>query len=270
MYCSLFSDASLSAPILLAAVEDWIVPVTIAVLTGFSMLLNFVMTQLKESAAKADRERQAKQANREGAADGFDRPVGPAGRERQAPASTPAEVTNEIEEFLRRAAAKRDGATSGRREPAPSERKQNKQQRPKADREPRKRRTPGGRSPAGQPVVVAELVTEQRRSSFDDTSRNISGGSEPRFVGGLEERSLARQPLGTIGGTERLSDSLRDNVFSQPFGQDSLKTTQADPNAPVVAQVVGTPLTIAELLRGGNLKQAIILNEILTRPEERW
>jgi hypothetical protein len=65
-----------------------------------------------------------------------------------------------------------------------------------------------------------------------------------------------------------LADTSLGNVPGQTTGPLSAGTSAQGP-APVVAAAAGVPLTTL-LSNPQSLQQAIIMQEILHRPEERW
>lgn len=162
--------------------------------------------------------------------------------EAQAPAEKP-DVNAELSDFLRRAAAKRAQASSRPPQLAPAK--------PEAAK-PRKRKKPESAEPSRPPE---ERLSERRALPTLDTRA-------------IEDRS---SQFGTRSG-EQLGDRVRE-VFDRQLGllaADSEKAPAAAP-PPTAELQSSVAVEMSALLRDSQtLRGAIILNEILTRPEHRW
>jgi hypothetical protein len=164
---------------------------------------------------------------------------------------------DEVEEFLRRAAARRAQAAAKGRPAAPQS------QQPFAPPPP-PRRPPPELIPIEAEVVDAELADTNRVSSLVD--RDLAGTQE---IAEHTRRLGAEVDL----ADDKLEAHLQQ-VFDHRVGQlktragDSVPQTLAGPSA-------GAPgLSSSDLARllmsPQQIRNAIVLGEILRRPEERW
>ena len=160
-------------------------------------------------------------------------------------------LADEIEAFLRDAAQKRGRAYSPPRGGAAGR--------------------PAQQQP-GQPIQ-AELIEESRSTVADDVQRHAA-----RTRVGAPEAELGK-------GVTQVSQSVQAHLkqaFQQPVGHlTALRSSLAPsrnaelPSSPVDRVVDAAPAVfasqIAEMITNPNtLRQAILLGEILHRPEERW
>ncbi|HEX3656055.1 MAG TPA: hypothetical protein VHV55_09620 [Pirellulales bacterium] len=161
--------------------------------------------------------------------------------EAEAPAANP-DLNAELSDFLRRAAAKRQQAGGQPSQSAPTN-----VERP-ATRPPRKRKK--SEPPARPPE---ERLSQRRALPTLDTRA-------------MDERSLATRPA------EQLGDHVRES-FDRQLGllaADSEKAPGAEPPPTAELQSSVAVEMSALLCNPQSLRGAIILNEILTRPEHRW
>ncbi|MBI3462832.1 MAG: hypothetical protein HY000_07195 [Planctomycetes bacterium] len=193
-------------------------------------------------------------------------PVPPPAKPRLPPKPANPELNSEVEEFLRRAAERRTGeqrreaaATAQRPQPAPS-----RQPLAPVRDEPRK---PPRRKPARQPLQ-AEVLDDVTRGR--DVAEHVAQHFKPHQV-------LERAPsdMAVDQADEAMEEHLH-SVFDHQLGK--LRRPERA-GAPTGASQVASPrepaameaLDLAGLLRNPQTaRQAIILNEILSRPEDRW
>lgn len=161
------------------------------------------------------------------------RPAAPAGRP---------EMPSDVNDFLRRAAEKRAAA-----------------QRPvRNEPEPPTRRLVTSKldAPMGE-VVDAQAVDDAQRATR-------VGAYVEQHLGTRQE---AASHLTQVGRSEAAFEAHLQQTFQHHVGQ--FDSPSAGPAEPAAAIPVDVPLV--ELLADpGNLRQAIILNEILQRPVDRW
>ena len=169
------------------------------------------------------------------------------------PGQTRQQVDNELNDFLRRAAEKRAEASQMPAAIAPS-------------REPPRSRKK--KSPAPAPALVEQPLSQRR------------------MVNALEARDEARgleAPIGQLAQSVNEIDSHVQQVFDHRLGQlgaamPSVSGASASGTAPSpveaddkVALAPSIASEISALLANPrSLQGAIILNEILSRPEQRW
>jgi len=162
--------------------------------------------------------------------------------DRQQPART------EVEEFLRRMAQ-------------PQARQEVKPQRPAAKEASRRR--PQRSKPAaqvrGEPVVAAEVVQPSSSSS----------GARPQGRTAVGSRELGSE----VAASDKRTQQRVRAVFDHEVGQ--LAAAEKSPPAKTDAPRIAVPDSLAaeiaaSLTRPESLRQAVILSEILQRPEHRW
>ena len=162
-----------------------------------------------------------------------------------APPSNQSRLASEIEDFLRRA----------------NERRLEKAREPQGAAPPRQ--ASRGRTRLPEAPVDVEVV---------------DSGPPGESVAAHVARRLANRQF-EERGSHLADDILKDDVerkqhqqqvFGHHVGMLKDTSTSAENTAPTVADALAIP-TIAALLRDGpSVKQAVILNEILLRPEHRW
>ena len=170
----------------------------------------------------------------------------------------PAEMENEIEEFLRRAGKQREEAPK----------------RPATIAQDLGRRAPPPRLP--QTPVVAEVVDEDVPSG-----EKVAEHVEKH----LDSEKIARRTA-QLGTDVAMADEHIDEHLQQAFGHDlgrlGRKRGKAGPPSSQPARIaqasaapVATPTAEGLAMKAfiadiHLLRQAIVMNEILRRPEERW
>ena len=171
---------------------------------------------------------------------------GPRGPAANAP-PTPArqDLNSELNEFLRRAAAKRQEAL-GRSAPSAPARTE--------PARPRKRKKSEAPAEAARPVE--ERLTQRRPLQRLESSA-------------FESRSTSLKPL----GGDQLGERVRE-AFDRQLGQlgaaaDNLVPAEVQPQTAEPQPSVAAELS-ALLYNPQSLRGAMILNEILARPEHRW
>lgn len=226
-------------------------------------IINNVLND-KNSKAK----RAAKRPNVEPVGESLDRPQANRTAENLAGAGQPKspQLNNEIEEFLQRANRKR------------SEKSQ--------------RKSPKAVPKAAAPVDAAAAPARRR---LVESLKSANQSSQPSRTGRADGAFVAPDLSNYEGGPSRLLDNdiLKDdaqrqarfqqtfqhqvgrladtslgNVPGQTTGPQSAGSSAQGP-APAVAAAANVPLA-ALLSNPQNLQQAIIMQEILHRPEERW
>jgi hypothetical protein len=183
---------------------------------------------------------------------------------RVAPRRPPAQpMEDEIGEFLRRAAQRRGGQVPT--QPPPSQR---------GPRPADPTRRPARREPPQPQPVRAEVVrerlarssAEQRVGSGVDTS-DIEHRSEQLGVGVARAEAELDQHLHKVLDHEvsslagAVGETLMPSTTAEPLAAD------AAPAEPLTAVAVGIATVLGNV---ENIRQAIIINEILHRPVERW
>lgn len=164
-------------------------------------------------------------------------------RPRPAPAGRP-EMPTDVNDFLRRAAEKRAAA----------------QRPPKNEPEPPPRRlvTTKLDAPLGQEVVDAQAV--------DDVHAANSVGAYVEDHLGTREEAAAH--LTQVSRSEAMFQAHLQQTFQHHVGQ--LDAQANDPAAPAAAPPAAEAPWTALLADPGNIRQAVVLNEILQRPVDRW
>ncbi len=180
----------------------------------------------------------------------------------------PADVADEIENFLRRAQERRAGA------------KRPREVAPQADRPTRQPQ----RQPVPAEAVPAEAVPNEAVPNEVAELKPLDERVEDHVQRYLNEDEFTRR--GTSMGKEVVDDVTRDidqhlqQVFDHQLGDlgagsaaaqaGSGPTASSQFAAPVAADSSGG-IEWADLFANpDSMRQAIVLNEILTRPEHRW
>jgi hypothetical protein len=163
-------------------------------------------------------------------------------------------IDAEIEEFLRKASGERRRAEERPRPAKPRE-----AVRPR--RESRRETTPPARREA--PVIV-EVIEET-------APRPLGAPLSSQFdAGRRQSRPLQVSRIEAEG--EAMEQHVRD-VFSHPVGQLAAASAARDAALAQSGQGGLAKRPAAELLallRGGQVRHAVVLQEILQRPEHRW
>ncbi|MBS0211443.1 MAG: hypothetical protein JSS27_21080 [Planctomycetes bacterium] len=197
----------------------------------------------------------------------------PPGPRPDAPAQRPAgqqELMNEVEEFLRRA------SQGGNKppEPQPQAQQRSRQERGKkrsaAQSESAKQASRRTQRPAAQPrvdVVAAEVVDEPL------ARRHLAPGLQDH----ISQRNL-EQRQGSIAEHEQQFSSKIESTFQHSVGGLSAQlgdstVESATPAAPA-GQEAPADSPAAEMLAllqsPAGIRQAVLLNEVLQRPTQRW
>jgi hypothetical protein len=178
------------------------------------------------------------------------------------------DTTRELEEFLKRSSADRREIVKRPAQPAPRPQSQpearTRTPRRKAEERDKRRRTPTP-TPALVNLRESDLTKERAPTPVGQVRPSI------------DTREFAERAthLGSLDTARPLEEHLKE-AFSHQVGTLAAKPTDSlaaqNRAAAAAAAATGTrqTLPIAALLSGGNLRNAIILNEILKRPEERW
>lgn len=212
-------------------------------LIGFLIFLLFLIISVVGSLANKWRQMQEEAARR-------GRPPRP-----QQPPRQPRPLDDEIADFLRTAGERREagrprpgGGPAGAPPPRP------------AATHPSQPPTPPPRPRPEEPLEVKPLETGPRR-----------------LVEALATRTLASSSLGQLTSDIAQADDRRESRLRQAFPHD-LSTLSAKPSpGPSPPAETATPLPptaaaglTALLASGANLRNAVILSEIINRPEHRW
>lgn len=227
--------------LLFAFDPDWI-RVGIFVVVAVGYLISFIATRLRERQVTKSR---------------LPRPPRP-----------DPDTTKELDEFLKRSSsarrdtAKKPAQTAARPQPQPEVRA--RATRRKAEERDKKRRT----------TTPTATLVNLRESEL--TKERATGPAVP-VRPSIDTRDFAERAthLGSFDEARSLQNHVKQ-AFSHQVGtltatsEDSLATQNRAAAAAAAATGSRQTLPIAALLSGGNLRNAIILNEILQRPVERW
>jgi len=181
---------------------------------------------------------------------------------------------DEIEEFLRRAAQQRKEAARPKEQPP---RPQAGTRRPPAPREQRP-------STAKQTQRVTQPQVPVRRLVDQPTEAELEVVNPGRSPESLADRATQRFSSDEFAArAAHLTDEIsradaerelhRKRMFGHQIGKlPSERSLPSDEKATSTAPAVMGPATggLGGLLHGDALRNAIILNEILSRPEDRW
>lgn len=157
------------------------------------------------------------------------------------------DVADEIDEFLRRAQKRRSGARPAREKP---------------------------RSKAAEKPVAAEIVE----------SKPVGGRVAEHVQKHLDEKEFIHRGdqlgKGVVNEVQREIDQHVQQAFEHSVGQltaqpESSATVASGTTTPELTASVATENALEDEWTGlfadpGSIRQAIVLNEILTRPEQRW
>jgi len=211
-------------------------------------LLFWVLNQIFGNEQQPAPKRQAQRPQPRPAA----RPAPRPGQQRQAAAG---DVNDEVAEFLRRAAQKRGGQPAADVEvvrPQPA------------------RPAPRRLRPADEVIATAEVIEEPRRRPV------VAAQSRPPAVKKPVEK-MRRLQSTLEEADERMEEHLH-SVFEHRLGSlESSRRAPAPKAAPpsaAAAEISQTPMAAAGfaalLGNSESLRRAIVLSEILERPEHRW
>lgn len=262
--------------LLLAAADfgDWL-----KLIVGVGAILFYIINHLINESTQA-RKRQQQQQQRKLASAG-QRPPDAAMQPQPG-------ARDEIQEFLRRAAQQRK-ETAARKEPprsAPAQRRPSgPRERPPAQRPPAQR-SPEQRPPQRpQPVAppprryVEPLPAEVQLEALETVKTTESLGEQVTRKFASEDSRFSTEDLGARGA--RLTDEIaradteRELHFQKTFTHQlgNLTSKSARTHSEPAATVTHTDTAadaLGGLLQGGGLRYAVLLNEILNRPEHRW
>ena len=176
--------------------------------------------------------------------------------EGQQPAGQP-QLVGEIEEFLKRASRKREERTR-RKRPA----KVVEKPVPPAPATPSRRLVQSGADQQGFEV-------SQRGSVAEHVQQHLNTRQFADRAAHLADEDIAK--------SDDVREAHRKQVFDHKLGRLADTSTAAAPAAPAAAiaptdaEVAAAAIGLSTLLSNPqNLKHAIVLNEILVRPEHRW
>jgi hypothetical protein len=184
------------------------------------------------------------------------------GRPQAQPQGRPVnELEEEVGDFLRRAAERRAGEPPTRPTPAPKP----VMQRPQPARPARPSRPPLGEQPAApEPARLRPVGT----GLADQVQKDLDTAEF--------RRRAAQLGVDVDQADERMLAHLHE-AFDHKLGQleltasDSATPTEAKPGADRADGVPIAPIGLGGLLgSGADLRRAIIVSEILRRPEQRW
>lgn len=222
----------------LAAVEDWlkiIVPLVFFVIYAINQLLTASKTKPAQPPNNPPR-RKPEMA---------ERPLRPAQRQAQPAPGGQAPLNAEIEQFLKRASERRGGRESTEKAPPKAPPRQLRET--SVDVEPI--------TPQGFTEVAASVEKHLGDRGFKQRAEHLADDIV-RADQQMEEhlqKAFSRK-VGTLGDSEpRAAAPVTD---AEPVAQ-----AERSPAATALAGLLSNPQ---------NLKQAIVLNEILQRPESRW
>lgn len=169
-------------------------------------------------------------------------------------------MAGDIEEFLRRAAQRR-AQQQGKPQPPPA-------------------RTPPARKPAPRPqpsrVHEAEIIDEVEivdPDVFHGTS--VADHVSQHMRAGVFDERISHLGEDVDASDDRMEEHLHE-YFEHDLGQLGARTSAAadsilDDDSPGQQRKPATPVDYLALLRNPNaIRQAIILNEILSPPTDRW
>ncbi|HUY92200.1 MAG TPA: hypothetical protein VMV10_25900 [Pirellulales bacterium] len=165
------------------------------------------------------------------------------------PAPGKQEVNDEVAEFLRRTAER-----STKRPPEP-------QMAPQAPRPLVERRTLS--APLWGDLVEVEAIDEP------PTGAGVAS-SVQQHLNNREFAERARQ-LGSVDQEERAFEAQVHQAFDHQVGHLAMRAEEPAPGAaPPAAPAISSQTLAALLADPQNLRGAIVLNEILQRPTDRW
>jgi hypothetical protein len=188
------------------------------------------------------------------------------------------DTAKELEDFLKKTAARRDAAA-----PKPAAAAPSPQPRPQGTsaRAARRKGDERERRRKSHPATATPSLVNLRQSDLTreaEKPRSVEPVHSSIDTRGFSERAshLGAAHLGSLETDRSLDEHLKD-TFSHQLGTLAAGAASDSAAAPsraaiAVAAATGTrqTLPIAALLRGGNARTAIVINEILQRPVDRW
>jgi hypothetical protein len=179
------------------------------------------------------------------------------------------ETTKELEDFLKRSsAARRDAQPKPARAVTPAPLRTQESRARSARRKPEERGK--GRKAEGPTTTLVNL-----RESKLTKDRPAEPAAPLRPSIDTQEFAQRAEHLGSIHEARSLESHVKQAFDHQvgrltPASSESLAMQNRAAIAAAAATGAKQTLPIAALLSGGNLRNAVILNEIFQRPEDRW
>lgn len=170
-------------------------------------------------------------------------------------------MKDEVEEFLRRAAARRAQAEAKRR----AEQQQAQQQ---AARPLQQRPAPIARAPLQPMDEVVEIIDAEEA----DTGSRFTSSVSQHLRGTAE---IARHATSLGAEVDQADDKIAARLhktFDHKLGQLKDTTSAAPVKAPLQsADAMLASMNLTRLLSNAtSIRNAIVLSEVLARPEDRW
>jgi hypothetical protein len=227
--------------VLLAAIEDWLkfaIPLVFFIIYALNQLLT-----ASKSKAATTRENPPRRRP-----EGAERPLQPSRQQTAQPTGGQAQLNAEIEQFLKRAGERR-GDRMRRESPV----------------------KPAPKSPPKPPPREQPRDAESPRREFDNLATSVE-----KHLGDRGFKQRAEHLADDIVRADQQMEDHMQKAFSRKVGTLSEGGAIADvpvtDSSPVaVTEHSETAVALAALLSNPQtLKQMIVLNEILTRPEIRW
>lgn len=171
----------------------------------------------------------------------------------------PMDPADEVAEFLRQAQARRGGPPRQTAPPKPAAR-------PAASSPPSRGQRKASK-PASRPAARTSLAPQSAASDRMAELGQGVGRHVQEHLSTAEFAERASRPT-NVAVAENANEARLQQVFSHRVGTLSDVTTAPADSATTVSQPA---LNLAALLADGNsVRQMIIINEVLRRPEERW
>ena len=173
------------------------------------------------------------------------------------------DFSGEIEDFLRKAAQRREGQKPDAAEPARQQRPQ--QPVAQARREQPRQATPAPRKQLASPPV-AQLAKPREKKPKRDITANVEEHLDTSRIGQRQITSLDQAPSIATHVSQ-----VFDHTVGRLASRDLVSDAQTAVASSEVKRAAAEPVMFVSLLANPeNLQQAVILNEILQRPEHRW
>jgi hypothetical protein len=171
-------------------------------------------------------------------------------------------MRDEVEEFLRRAAARRAQAEAKRRE----------QQQQVATPQQQQRPAPIQRAPLRQRPIDVEPVVEIIEAEEADANSRMSSSVAQNLRGTAEIGRHASSLGYEVDQADEKLQARLTKTFDHQLGQLKNTSLAAPEQAPVqTSEALAASMNLTRLLRNAQtIRNGIILSEILARPEHRW
>jgi len=184
------------------------------------------------------------------------------------PRPAAAEAEDEISQFLRAAAGRRNQAKQQEARPQEAQRQISRRQRPsrqQPSQQPRRQKQAPRRQREIETPVEAMVVEE--RPVGGRVSEHVD-----QYLSSDEFGQRAHQLGQEVSQADQRVEEHRREVFDHQVGTLSNKEESMSAERPVAEEFpMTTAAGLAALLADTNsIRQAIVINEILTRPEDRW